>query len=183
MHSAHIQVPWKRKYLAGWGYLLSRDVVQHIVNATLHWERSPDQAPGWYAGLHWEDVLVGLVASDYTGEEPQVSSTLNHFCTLDPFVRENAVSPYTERDRQNRLHREDVLVGLVALDYIREEPQVNVLWTEIYKIKECSCPLNGILQPDTRTLQSSTFQDLSSDVGRQGINHCEVVLLPVPAMC
>ncbi len=66
------QVPWQRKYLAGWGYLLSMDVVRYIVNATSHWDRAPDQAPGWYAGLHWEDVLVGLVASEYTAEEPQV---------------------------------------------------------------------------------------------------------------
>lgn len=96
MHSAHIQVPWKRKYLAGWGYVLSRDVVQHIVNTTLLWERLPDQAPGWYAGLHWEDVLVGLVASDYTGEEPQVSSTSDHFCTLNFFCK---------RSRSVTIHR------------------------------------------------------------------------------
>ena len=67
-----MQVPWERKYLAGWGYLLSMDVVRYIVNATSQWDRAPDRAPGWYAGLHWEDVLVGLMASDYTGEEPQV---------------------------------------------------------------------------------------------------------------
>ena len=68
------QVPWERKYLAGWGYLLSMDVVRYIVNATAHWNREPDKAPGWYAGLHWEDVLVGLVAADYTREEPQASA-------------------------------------------------------------------------------------------------------------
>ena len=67
-----MQVPWERKYLAGWGYLLSRDVAQHVVNATSAWERAPGQAPGWYAGLHWEDVLIGLIASEFTGEEPQV---------------------------------------------------------------------------------------------------------------
>ncbi|CAK0738802.1 hypothetical protein CVIRNUC_001095 [Coccomyxa viridis] len=64
-------VPWERKYLAGWGYLLSRDVAQHVVNATSAWNRAPDKAPGWYAGLHWEDVLIGLIASGVTGEEPQ----------------------------------------------------------------------------------------------------------------
>ena len=75
-----MQVPWERKYLAGWGYLLSMDVVGYIVNATSHWDRAPDQAPGWYAGLHWEDVLVGLVASDYTGEEPQVCFACHAKC-------------------------------------------------------------------------------------------------------
>ena len=69
---AAMQVPWERKYLAGWGYLLSRDVAQHVVNATSAWDRTPGQAPGWYAGLHWEDVLIGLIASEVTGEEPQV---------------------------------------------------------------------------------------------------------------
>ena len=69
---AAMQVPWERKYLAGWGYLLSRDVVQHVVNATSAWDRAPGHAPGWYAGLHWEDVMIGLIASEFTGEEPQV---------------------------------------------------------------------------------------------------------------
>ena len=71
-YPAAVQVPWERKYLAGWGYLLSRDVAQHVVNATSAWNRAPDKAPGWYAGLHWEDVLIGLIASGVTGEEPQV---------------------------------------------------------------------------------------------------------------
>lgn len=70
-----MQVPWKRRYLAGWGYLLSRDVVWHVVNNTLHWEKDPDQAPGWYAGLHWEDVMVGLIAGEMVGQ-PQVMAPL-----------------------------------------------------------------------------------------------------------
>ena len=81
-----MQVPWERKYLAGWGYLLSMDVVRYIANATAHWDREPDQAPGWYAGLHWEDVLVGLVASDFTGEEPQVCAE----CPLERTVLQQA---------------------------------------------------------------------------------------------
>ena len=91
------------------------------------------------------------------------------------------MSPYNEGDSQNRLHREDALVGLLASDYIGEEPEVNVLWTDFYMIKESSRPLNGISQPDTKTLQSSTFQNISIDAGQQGINHCEVVLLLVPS--
>jgi hypothetical protein len=43
-------VPWEQKYLAGWGYMLSWDVAQHIVSATLRWERQPREAPGWYSG-------------------------------------------------------------------------------------------------------------------------------------
>ena len=57
-------VPWGKKYLAGWGYVLSRDVAAHVVRRTLRWERMPDEAPAWYPGLHWEDVLVGFVAGE-----------------------------------------------------------------------------------------------------------------------
>ena len=41
-------MPWEQKYLAGWGYLLSADVIQYIVGSTLRWERRPQEAPGWY---------------------------------------------------------------------------------------------------------------------------------------
>ena len=44
------------------------------------------------------------------------------------------MSPYTEGNCQNRLHWEDVLVGLVASDCIGEETEVNVLWTNFHKI-------------------------------------------------
>ncbi len=80
------QVPWARKYLAGWGYMLSNDVALHIVRSTLRWERSPAEAPGWYQGLHWEDVLVGVIAGEVVGEEPQVCCSLvtccERFCLL-----------------------------------------------------------------------------------------------------
>lgn len=33
------------------------------------YEQQPKQAPGWYSGLHWEDVLVGLLLHEYA--EPQ----------------------------------------------------------------------------------------------------------------
>ena len=45
-----MQVPWEKKYLAGWGYMLSHDVILYIVASTLRWERQPQEAPGWYAG-------------------------------------------------------------------------------------------------------------------------------------
>lgn len=52
--------------------MLSSDVVLHIVQSTLHWESNTSEAPGWFSGLHWEDVMVGLIAGDFIGEEPQV---------------------------------------------------------------------------------------------------------------
>lgn len=45
------QVPWAHKYLAGWGYLLSADVVLHIVGKYLRWKQHPEEAPGWYPGV------------------------------------------------------------------------------------------------------------------------------------
>ena len=45
-----MQVPWEKKYLAGWGYMLSHDVAFYIVASALRWERHPHEAPGWYAG-------------------------------------------------------------------------------------------------------------------------------------
>ena len=54
-----------RRYLAGWGYLLSQDAVQLIVSKVDTFQQQPAQAPGWYAGLHWEDVLVGLLLHEY----------------------------------------------------------------------------------------------------------------------
>ena len=71
------QVPWERKYLAGWGYVLSRDVAKYIAATVLRYERFPSLAPGWWRGLHWEDVMVGLLAGDYIGEQPTV-------CYLNP---------------------------------------------------------------------------------------------------
>jgi len=65
-------VPWERKYLAGWGYVLSRDVAKYIAATVLRYERFPSSAPGWWRGLHWEDVMVGLLAGDYIGEQPAV---------------------------------------------------------------------------------------------------------------
>ena len=57
------------RYLAGWGYLLSQDAVQLVVSRVELYEQQPDKAPGWFAGLHWEDVLVGLLLHEYA--QPQ----------------------------------------------------------------------------------------------------------------
>lgn len=90
------QVPWARKYLAGWGYVLSSDVALHIVRSTLLWERSPEEAPGWYSGLHWEDVMVGLIAGEVVGEEPQVR------CSLTPHIKVSRAVPHAHFDYNSK---------------------------------------------------------------------------------
>ena len=57
------------RYLSGWGYLLSQDAVQLIVSRVEMYEQEPATAPGWFAPLHWEDVLVGLLLHGYA--QPQ----------------------------------------------------------------------------------------------------------------
>lgn len=42
-------IPANVKYLAGWGYLLSIDLVEHAVKKVNLWQRHPDQAPAWFA--------------------------------------------------------------------------------------------------------------------------------------
>jgi len=43
--------------------------VQLVVSRVELYEQQPDKAPGWFAGLHWEDVLVGLLLHEYA--QPQ----------------------------------------------------------------------------------------------------------------
>ena len=57
-------VPWGVLYLAGWGYVLSRDLAQHVVEKVNRYEAAPATAPPWYPLIHWEDVLVGLLLED-----------------------------------------------------------------------------------------------------------------------
>ena len=54
-------IPFGVKYAAGWGYLLSRDLVERVAWRTNVWHARPEQAPAWYSLLAWEDVLVGMV--------------------------------------------------------------------------------------------------------------------------
>lgn len=63
------------RYLAGWGYLLSQDAVQLIVSTVDEYQQQPEQAPGWFAGLHWEDVLVGLLLHDYAHPQNRPNGT------------------------------------------------------------------------------------------------------------
>ncbi|GMH44123.1 hypothetical protein BSKO_12057 [Bryopsis sp. KO-2023] len=52
------------KYLAGWGYVLSRDMVSHAVWKANKWDNKEEKAPFWYDILKWEDVLMGLLLKD-----------------------------------------------------------------------------------------------------------------------
>jgi hypothetical protein len=56
--------PHNVKYLAGWGYILSRDLVMHIVQNINTYERTPEVAPMWFTRITFEDVLVGLLLHD-----------------------------------------------------------------------------------------------------------------------
>ena len=62
--------------MAGWGYLLSWEAVQLVVSKVDLYQQQPQQAPGWFAGLHWEDVLVGLLLHEYA--EPQNKPDSEH---------------------------------------------------------------------------------------------------------
>lgn len=52
------------KYLAGWGYILSRDVILHTMKKVSLWQEKPESAPAWYSKLPWEDVMMGCLVSD-----------------------------------------------------------------------------------------------------------------------
>lgn len=43
--------------------------MQLVVSRVELYEQQPDKAPGWFAGLYWEDVLVGLLLHEYA--QPQ----------------------------------------------------------------------------------------------------------------
>ncbi|KAK9815751.1 hypothetical protein WJX72_008919 [[Myrmecia] bisecta] len=81
-------VPWGQRYLAGWGYVLSRDVVAHLVAKVDHYERQPAKQPCWFKALHWEDVLVGLLVTDYADifSHPGFKAAWRS-CTSDTAVR------------------------------------------------------------------------------------------------
>lgn len=67
------EVPWGVQYLAGWGYVLSRDLVRHVVQKVDAYEADPESAPMWYKKLHWEDVLVGALVEDATQPRSHVA--------------------------------------------------------------------------------------------------------------
>lgn len=57
-------VPKNVKYVAGWGYVLSTDLIGHVAQKVNAYERNPESAPPWFSRLNWEDVLVGLLLAD-----------------------------------------------------------------------------------------------------------------------
>eukprot|EP00891_Asterochloris_glomerata_P007774 jgi/Astpho2/7774/Aster-06066 len=62
--------PIGTKYLAGWGYVVSWDSMQHVISKADLYAEQPMLAPKWYAGLHWEDVMIGLLLNDYATFQP-----------------------------------------------------------------------------------------------------------------
>lgn len=60
------------KYLAGWGYILSRDVFTHALAKIDRWHTYKDQAPFWYKLLAWEDVMMGMLIQDKINQPIEV---------------------------------------------------------------------------------------------------------------
>lgn len=50
------------------GTCASRDVVEHVVAKVAAFQNDPGAAPRWFHILQWEDVLVGLLVSDFVDE-------------------------------------------------------------------------------------------------------------------
>ncbi|EFN55980.1 hypothetical protein CHLNCDRAFT_145336 [Chlorella variabilis] len=61
-------VPFAVKYLAGWGYVLSRDLVDHAVRKANLFRSRPEVAPPWFRPMAWEDVLMALLLMDVVAE-------------------------------------------------------------------------------------------------------------------
>ena len=54
------------RWISGWGYLMSRDVTEHLMQkAGLVASNSPESRPLWWGKLPWEDVVVATLLSDY----------------------------------------------------------------------------------------------------------------------
>ena len=57
-------------YLAGWGYVLSRDVAFHALKRYQKWELTPTTAPRWQHKFHnLEDIMVGILVSNYVSPD------------------------------------------------------------------------------------------------------------------
>lgn len=52
------------KYLAGWGYILTRDMAFHAMKKVYAWDNKLENVPAWYPIMKWEDVLMGILLSD-----------------------------------------------------------------------------------------------------------------------
>ena len=62
------------EYLAGWGYVLSRDLVFHAMKKVYAWDTHQQRAPAWHKRLKGlEDVMTGLLMRDIV-EHPQTDA-------------------------------------------------------------------------------------------------------------
>ncbi|GMH32579.1 hypothetical protein BSKO_00413 [Bryopsis sp. KO-2023] len=53
--------PLGAKYNLGWGYLLSRDLVEYVLGRVDEYLNNPTQRPGWWGVLPWEDTMIGTM--------------------------------------------------------------------------------------------------------------------------
>lgn len=53
--------PHRVRWISGWGYAMSRDVVQHAVDRVL--DKGPK--PVWFGRMPWEDVAMAALLQDY----------------------------------------------------------------------------------------------------------------------
>lgn len=51
-------------YAAGWGYCLSRDNVDQIVDTVDTYAAQGENSPPWFRKIPWEDVLVGILLAN-----------------------------------------------------------------------------------------------------------------------
>lgn len=56
--------PLGKKYHLGWGYMMSRDMMEHIAQHVAEFAANPERRPAWWALLPWEDTLVGVLLAD-----------------------------------------------------------------------------------------------------------------------
>lgn len=76
-------------YYAGWGYLLSRDLVYHVMKKVDAWNRGKERAPSWHGKLReCEDVMTGLLLSDVAGaiQTDRHFKAAWHVCTPETAV-------------------------------------------------------------------------------------------------
>lgn len=54
------------RWISGWGYMMSRDVTEHLMQkSSLISSSIPENRPLWWGKLPWEDVVVATLLSDY----------------------------------------------------------------------------------------------------------------------
>ncbi|KAL4425861.1 hypothetical protein ABPG75_009877 [Micractinium tetrahymenae] len=49
------------RWLSGWGYMLSRDLVEFLVNTAFMYAAIPEKQPKWWGRMPWEDIMVGAM--------------------------------------------------------------------------------------------------------------------------